>query len=174
MRLYDPTEGMILARMFYESWLDAVFYPTQKQKIQKHLSLKMYDKAVHMDIACYDVPQFYNDFVWAMRDAPAHVFGSIDIMSYFVSTLCTLLLTGIYMAAVNPWGILFVLVILLFSTFMQMQLNKHTLRKEEERKLYERKRDYINRVFYLAQYTQTLKMSRMSEKLYDGFKDAAA
>lgn len=171
--MFVPVVGTILARMFYEPWLDAVFYPLQKQKIQKQLSLKMYNKAVHLDIACYDDPQFYNDFVWAMRDAPAHVFGSIDTMSYFVSTLCTLVLTGTYMAAVNPLGILFVLVTLLFSTWMQMLLNKHTLRKEEERKLYERKRDYINRVFYLAQYTKDLKMSRMSEKLYDDFKDAA-
>ena len=77
------------------------------------------------------------------------------------------------MAAVNPWGILFVLGTLLFSTVMQMQLNKHTLHKEADRKLYERKRDYVNRVFYLAQYTKDLKMSRMSEKLYDDFRDAA-
>lgn len=62
---------------------------------------------------------------------------------------------------------------MLFSTLMQMRLNKHNLRREEERKLYERRRDYINRVFYLEQYTKDLKMSNMAEKLYEDFADAA-
>ena len=172
--MFVPVAGVVLLRMFYEPWLDAVFYPLQKEKIQKGLSLKLYDKAVHMDIACYDDPEFYNDFVWAMRDAPTHVFGSIDTMAYFATTTCTLLITGIYMVTADAWGILFVLATLLFSTLMQMRLNKHNLKREEERKLHERKRDYINRVFYLAQYTKDLKMSNMSEKLYEDFADAAA
>ncbi len=171
--MFIPVAGVILLRMFYEPWLDAVFYPIQKEKIQKGLSLRLYNKAVHMDIACYDDPEFYNDFVWAMRDAPTHVFGSIDTMAYFITTTCTLLITGIYMIAADAWGILFVFATLLFSTIMQMRLNKHNLRREEERKLYERRRDYINRVFYLAQYTKDLKMSNMAEKLYEDFADAA-
>ena len=171
--MFIPVVGVIFARMFYEPWLDAVFYPLQKEKIQKGLRLKMYSKAVHMDIAYYDDPAFYNDFVWAMRDAPTHVFGSVDTLSYCISTICTLLITGIYIAAVDAWGILFVFAALLFSTLMQLRLNKHTIHKEEERKLYERKRDYINRVFYLAQYTKDLKMSRMADKLYNDFTDAA-
>lgn len=171
--MFVPVVGVIFARMFYEPWLDAVFYPLQKEKIQKGLRLKMYNKAVHMDIAYYDDPAFYNDFVWAMQDAPTHVFGSVDTMSYCISTICTLLITGIYIAAVDAWGILFVFATLLFSTLMQLRLNKHTLHKEEERKLHERKRDYINRVFYLAQYTKDLKMSHMEDKLYTDFTDAA-
>lgn len=171
--MFIPVVGVIFARMFYEPWLDAVFYPLQKEKIQKGLRLKMYSKAVHMDIAYYDDPAFYNDFVWAMRDAPTHVFGSVDTLSYCISTICTLLITGIYIAAVDAWGILFVFAALLFSTLMQLRLNKHTIHKEEERKLYERKRDYINRVFYLAQYTKDLKMSHMADKLYTDFTDAA-
>lgn len=171
--MFVPVVGVIFARMFYEPWLDAVFYPLQKEKIQKGLRLKMYNKAVNMDIAYYDDPAFYNDFVWAMRDAPTHVFGSVDTLCYCISTICTLLITGIYIAAVDTWGILFVFTALLFSTLMQLRLNKHTIHKEEERKIYERKRDYINRVFYLAQYTKDLKMSRMADKLYNDFTDAA-
>ena len=33
--MFVPVVGVIFARMFYEPWLDAVFYPLQKEKIQK-------------------------------------------------------------------------------------------------------------------------------------------
>ena len=37
--MFVPVVGVIFARMFYEPWLDAVFYPLQKEKIQKGLRL---------------------------------------------------------------------------------------------------------------------------------------
>lgn len=42
-------------------------------RIKKEIHLKLYEKAVSMEIAKYDDSAFYNDFVWAMQKAPEHI-----------------------------------------------------------------------------------------------------
>ncbi|MFQ8600889.1 MAG: hypothetical protein ACLSAP_10115 [Oscillospiraceae bacterium] len=47
--------------------------PKAIEKINRRVRLMLYDKASQIDLGCYDDPQFYNDFVWAMSDATTRV-----------------------------------------------------------------------------------------------------
>ena len=53
--------------------VDAYISPRFNAKFKKAVDLTLYNKAVGMEISKYDNSEFYNDFVWAMQQAPSHI-----------------------------------------------------------------------------------------------------
>lgn len=45
------------------------YKPILQQKLELRLHAELFEKARSLDVACYDDPAFYNDFVWAMDEA---------------------------------------------------------------------------------------------------------
>ena len=40
-----------------------------QQKLRLKLHKELFIKAQKIDLSCYDDPEYYNDFVWAMQEA---------------------------------------------------------------------------------------------------------
>lgn len=150
-----------------DAWYWQYYNPLVKQKLHLKLHSELFEKAHTLDVACYDDPAFYNDFVWAMDESAtrsAEIIGDIGkLINRIVAgaTLFTLIFTIDYKVSV----ILIVNAVL--SVFINQYANKIGYEQEKEMKPLWRKRNYINRVYHLADHAKELRISRAHELMMD-------
>jgi len=143
--------------------------PKSNAKIKKAIHMKLYEKAVSMEISRYDDSEFYNDFVWAMQKAPEHVTAATDTFRIMLSKIVVALIAGGYIISTDALALVAVAVIMLASLITQYIINRWKLQREEELLPVSRQRDYVARVFYLADYVKDIKTSSISDKLERDF-----
>jgi len=170
--MFIPVTAVVVFNMLFFSWVEIKLFPKAEEKIHKEIRLTLYQKAAQMDMARYDDPAFYNDFVWAMQEAPTHVFAVLGTFSTVCSTVALIGVMGGYVIAADPVGLLFVAASLSVTLLLGFMQNKRMLMREEERVPVSRRADYIKRVFYLSDYAKDLRMGDMHEMLYDDFDES--
>lgn len=142
-----------------------VFKPWSKQKLDVRLQRELFLKAYRMDVACYDDPEFYNDFVWAMDEANKRSDEVIDDIGKLVtrivsmSTLITVMLTIDIPVAIAIFAAS-VLCVLINQTG-----NLWSFEQEKYWKPLYRVRNYINRVFQLQDHAKEIRTSRVTDLL---------
>ncbi len=150
-----------------DAWYWIYYQPLQKQKLSNRLNEELFCKAHSIDVACYDDPEFYNDFVWAMDEAGNRANELLNDIGKIVNRV---------VAAGTLFTLLFsidtvVAIILLISSSLSIVIyqigNKVSFEHEKEAKPLARKRDYINRVFHLPDYAKEIRTSRVSDLLLD-------
>ncbi len=159
-------------KLVAEPLVRAYIEPKATALIKKDIQLKLYEKAASMEIAKYDDSKFYNDFVWAMQKAPDHILAATNTCRTLFVKLTVVLVSGGYIVATDAMAFGVVALVLLSTFAAQSIMNAWKMKREEEVLPVSRKRDYINRVFYLADYVKDMKTSHISEKLEKDFRDS--
>ncbi len=159
--------GFYLIVWGLDAWYWQYYQPLQRQKLSNKLNGELFQKAHSLDVACYDDPEFYNDFVWAMDEAgnrANELLGDIGKMVNRVvagTTLFTLLFSIDTIVAI----------VLLASSLLSIVIyqigNKVSFEHEKEGKPLARKREYINRVFHLPDYAKEIRTSHVTDLFMD-------
>lgn len=149
-----------------------VIMPRGKVAVNKKMQKEIYDIASRMDLECYDNPNFYNDFVWAISESDKRSAAALDTIRVLLGTLTHVILSGAFLITLNWEGLFFVVLSLAGSMFFNLRLNKKSFALDLAIKPLQRKRDYVNRVFYLADYAKELRLNPMAGRLHRMFGEA--
>lgn len=168
-----PVALAVTIKITVSPFTGAYIGPRANAKMKQAIHMKLYEKAVSMDISRYDDSEFYNDFVWAMQKAPEHVTKAVDTFRGLVSRITVALIAGGYIIATDAMALWVVAIILISTILFQHMINLRKMKREEEMLPVSRKRDYANRVFYLADYVKDIKTSSISEKLEKDFYETS-
>lgn len=141
-----------------------------KEKIHKHIRMELFNKAVKLDLACYDNPGYYNDFVWSISEAANRVDQTLDYIMQLAGCITVAFTTGALFIMLNKTGLLFILTSFVLTMLINMSLNKLKYKMDAELIPKQRKRSYINRVFYLMDYAKEIRLSNISHKLKKDFQ----
>ena len=126
---------------------------------------ELFEKSHSIDLSCFDDPEFYNDFVWAMNECDKRATMVLDDMAGLISRV---------LASTSLFGLLFtidpiVTVILFVSSAISIGCrligNKVGYNHGKESNPLWRKRSYINRVYHLSDYAKELRISKADELL---------
>ena len=162
----------ILAYLF-----DRWYYCIQNLFLRYKLHLKMheelYQKSLSLDLACFDDPEFYNDFVWAMNESHGRANEVLDDVGKLInrvvasSSLISLFIT------IDP----IIALVLFFSSCVTIICNlvgnKISFEHSKESNPLWRKNSYINRVYHLSDYAKELRISRANDLLLKEYDDNA-
>ncbi|MCL2775526.1 MAG: ABC transporter ATP-binding protein/permease [Oscillospiraceae bacterium] len=166
--------GGMLVFLVVKNIIEANYTTSYKEKsikkISRKIQLDLYEKASKLDLACYDDPEFYNDFVWAMSEASTRIFTVLENCSDFLAAITSILLYGGLMINLNIAGLVFVACSFTLQFTVSFVINRQKFRLDNELKPLQRKQDYINRVFYLKDYVKEIRISDVKEKLYKDFE----
>lgn len=149
--------------------VNTIVKPKALEKINRAARLALYEKAVAIDLKCYDDPEFYNDFVWAMGDVTDRIAKVMDTTMRFLGAIAGIAVTGGYILTADWLGIVMAAVSFVLTLVFGARLNKLQFKLDSRLKPLQRKRDYINRVFFLGDYTKEVRLSGVKEKLYEDF-----
>lgn len=155
--------------------LDSIYYqsvePKGKELLYQKIRMDLYGKAISTDLANYDDPVYYNDYVWSANDAHNRIDATINN----IRTICksvTVIITSIsFFLFVDKVGLMFVLVSFILTLIVSMITNKIGYKMRMELNEKDRKRIYLKRLFYLADYAKELRLYSIKERFFRNFSD---
>lgn len=172
------TAGMILLLLLHQL-ISATYFYWATIKIKPILYHKLrkciYKKAQEVDLACYDNPDYYNEFILSTTQADQCVDRFYEDSYYLTRYTTCLLIDFIYLSVNSKMSLLVVLI----CFFIKLWASKKYYKLSGQRKINvnycERKRAYQHRVFYLQDYAKELKLHKeMQAKLMQDFEECNA
>lgn len=145
--------------------------PNGMEKIYKAFREKLYVKAKEMDLACYDDPEFYNDYVFVIENAPSQISGVINTISELIGNIFMLFILGGFVLFYDSVSVVFVATSFIASFMLRFSLTKASFLLEKELTPLRRKIDYIKRVFYLPDFAKEIRLSNIKDRLQEEYID---
>ncbi len=158
----------LLFQVFHQ-WYWMVYNPKVREKLHIAMHSDMFRQAVEIDLAKYDEPAFYNDFIWAMDKSFSHAIGVMEDTGKLINRIvASFTLTGVILSVdtTMTFIIFAVAAIVIGLTFWG---NKINVKYYDALNPIERKGNYIKRVFMLPDYAKELRITRVSENLFDEY-----
>lgn len=143
-------------------------------KVDAGIRKVIFEHAQKMDLVYYETPKFYTDFVWAASQADEKLGDMFYSWSVFVARLGDILFFGGFMLVTDKTLILFAVAAIIIRLVFNTLIVKRRYKMRVEEKPHERERDYITRVFYLADYAKEIRLSDMHKTLFKRLKDTMA
>lgn len=154
----------VVIGMFFNSWLHEKYEQKVLPNMKRRMKQILYTKAKSVDLEYYDDPEYYNNFIFSISESSNQIEHTFTLINKMVSAVSTFILTGIFFLSEDILSLLFILVIFISSYIMSQIENKLNFNIRILRNQHERRRDYINRIFYLADYAKEI---RVNTKLND-------
>ncbi len=148
-----------------------VILPVIDRRLRAKMHAEMYRKAQSLDIACYDDPDFYNEFVWAMRESDNHALAvlssAFNVINRVISTtaITALLLT------INVWMGIIMFLGILISFLVDYIADRVWVKTDWRINPLWRREDYILRTFYLPEYAKEMRTTRTPAMLERDFDE---
>ncbi len=156
--------------LFY-AWYYQYYQPIVDKKLQHRMHEELFRHALKMDLACYDDPKFYNDYVWAMDESKGRACQVLGDTANIIEYLIGITTLSALMMQVD----IVVGLILFFGALGSMAasqfVNKLYFKMNERLKPLLRKNSYVNRVYHLSDYAKELRISSAGENLQKIYSD---
>lgn len=151
---------------YYKQCALPKYTPVLCQAFRMHI----YEHTKDLDLACYSDTDFYQKFILAMEESDACINRYLESVELFSAHCLKLLLSIVFCLVLNPVLLLVPIAALPLELWLSEKQNKHTVASRMERVPYEQKREYQNRIFYLADYAKDLRLNpHMQEKCRQDF-----
>lgn len=158
---------------FYDSW----YSKSYSSLLQKKLHLKMHEelfvKARSLDIAYFDDPEFYNDFVWAMNESDRRAIYVMNTVRGFCYQIVSFATSFTLILSVKPTAAIIVLASSIFSVICSFMSNKVNFAHRKEGNPLWRKHGYLNRVYHLPDYAKEIRVSHANDLLLKEYDETA-
>jgi len=154
----------------FSKWRLETYYPKVVLIHNEHLQSELFKKARELDLGCYDDPEFYNDFVWAIHKADsrvAYVMGTIEL--FLNCLISSVVILGV-LIAMDAIVALALIASIVLNFFVKNKLNKLRYNRDLELNPIRRKLDYIGRVFYLQDYAKELRQGGIAAHLQGDYR----
>ena len=148
-----------------------IWYKKQQLKLQVKIHGSMFEKVRSLDLACYDDPDFYNDYVWAMNESDVRATEIIKSIHRTVSQLTSVSSLIALIAATNPFILIVISVSVAVTVATDMAGQKIGLKQNEENLPINRRIDYLKRVFSFPDYAKEIRLSDVKDLLIAKFRD---
>ena len=144
-----------------------VIKPNLHHKLNQGIHTELFRKTREIDVACYDDPEFYNDFVWAMDEASSRAIKILEDLTRMTARLMALITILGTLAAAKLDAVIIIVCcgVGVVNCIVNHFGNKTYYAQEKERKPLSRKQSYINRVYHLPDYAKEIRISRADDLL---------
>lgn len=155
--------------------LDSIYFqsvePKGKELLYRKIRMELYEKAVRTDLSNYDDPVYYNEYVWSANDARNRIDATINNIRNLCKALTVIVTSVSFFLFVDKLGLLFVLVSFVSTLIVSMIVNKIRFRMKMELNEKDRKRIYLKRLFYMADYAKEMRLYAIKERFFREFAD---
>lgn len=162
---------MLLIYVFHEAFYNFI-RPRTQQELHEKMHSQLFRKVMDIDLACYDDPKFYNEYVWVMNQFEGEVMDVAFDVSKFINRILSSAVVLTLVATIDIAVVIAIAFAVLLSVAIKYSRIKVEYEKSEALKPSERKSGYVGRVFYMADYAEEIRMSDVSEILDNDFEEA--
>ena len=142
-----------------------IINPILENKLRYRMHSELYRKAQDMDLACYDDPDFYNQFVWAMRESDSRAIAVVRALWNIVNRIISATAISALLLSINVWMGLLMMAGVVITLVVDYMGNRLWLRVMEKMNPLWRRENYITRVFNLSDYAKEMRTSRVGDMM---------
>ncbi len=144
----------------------------ENKKVYRLLNEQIFRKACQVDVECYENPKFYDNYKRATDVINNDMSMSFSwCAGHLVSSLVTGVSLAVYICTVDP-KILFFLSGMILYIISQSYRNKLEYRKDREMTSNNRKKDYVQRVVFLKDFSKDMRTSGIYNVMKTRFVNA--
>lgn len=139
--------------------------PKLKPVLYRSFRMYLYGRMKELDLKCYDQTDFYQKFILATEESDACIDRFLETAELCCANGVRLVLYTGYCLVADPVILLVPVLFLPLELWLARRENSCSVASRMERMPYEQKREYQNRVFYLAEYAKDFRLNpAMQEK----------
>ncbi len=163
--------GFSLITYLFYVWYRNRYSPKIRQTLHLKMQEVLFDKARSLDLACYDDPKFYNDFVWATNESDGRASGIMDDIGNLIARIITTLTVIGVLLTIDIAIVIIILAVVGLSAAIDLWRKKVEFKLNNELVPEQRKADYITRVYSLPDYSKEIRLSHAGELMVDGYTE---
>lgn len=153
--------------------LQNVFY-VRLVKVSGQIQRELMDKAQKIDLECYDIPEYYDDFVIAASQSEEMVTKAVTSIARIAASAISMLIAGTMIMTVNPIVAVFPVIGFIINIITRFMITRLEYQYSVEKAKIGRKADYSKRVFYQPEYAKEIKLTGIEEALMEQYDEAIA
>ena len=142
-----------------------ILSPILDNKLRYRMHAELYRKAGRMDLACYDDPDFYNQFVWAMRESDNRAIAVVRALWNIVNRIISATAISALLLSINVWMGILMLTGVVITLVVEYFGNRLWIRVMEKMNPLWRREGYITRVFNLSDYAKEMRTSGVGDMM---------
>ncbi len=135
---------------------------------------ELMSKAQMIDLKCYDIPDYYDDFVIAASQSEEMSRKAIMSVASIASNVLAMLIAGTMIFTINPTVAIFPVIGFIINIITRFIITKLEYQYSLEKQRIGRKADYSKRVFYQPEYAKEIKLTGIEEALIEQYDEAIA
>ncbi|MDR0948434.1 MAG: hypothetical protein LBM69_02805, partial [Lachnospiraceae bacterium] len=135
--------------MIGDSWFQSKIQLQSLIRLKKTFRDILYQKAKEVDLDCYDNQDYYNQFVLALQESDKQIDRLCQILRQITSSVTTFALNGIFFLVEDIFSFVFALLMFVIFHTINQQFNRINVKIRLSKNPAQRRRDYVNRTFYL-------------------------
>lgn len=152
-------------------WTNYILHVSSKNVLKK-LNNKIFDKAITLDVECYESPEFYDKYQRATNVLAWGMFDSVcAAVSYIISSVVTLCLVIGTVTSIDPAYLIFLLPVVLVFV-IETAKSKLVYKRDLEMTTNNRIKAYIQRTVFLKDFSKDMRTSNIFAVLMYRFKNA--
>lgn len=164
--------AFVMLGLLFNAFLFQKLQQKAQPKIKQAIKQMMFNKAKEIDLACYDNPEFYNDYVLSVSEVDNQIGRIFTLITNLCTGLVSIVLSGAFFIGNDPISFIFIAISFAASLWSGKALNKLNFRIRNEKNPHERKLGYVNRVFYLNDYAKEVRLNtEVSDELLKDFDE---
>lgn len=143
------------------------FREKDELKISQALQFDVYERAAKIDLINYDNTNFFDDYIWNVRDVKGRFLGTYGSIISIITATVGIILYGGFIISADIFGIVLISITIITQYFLNRKSNKINYQKTMDLRPIGRVRDYVKRVFYMNDYASELRMGNINSKFFD-------
>ena len=165
--------GIIVACEIFTNIFYELFVHREREKLDLGIQSMFYKKAAELDLARYDDPGYYSDFILSIENTADNLRSILNLVRGYVEQVISFAAVATIMLTIDP----ICLVIVLVSVTLFIPVGKYTgslqTKRREATTEKHRRADYFARVFYLPDYASEIRTSGVYPLLRKRFNESA-
>lgn len=138
----------------------------------ENLHLKMFEKALDVELECYENPEFYNRYTKAASQIKGKAFSVINMIPELLISFVTMIFLSVKAISIDKFSIIFSLIPIFSTYYIGKKMNCLKYDAYQEGIIYERQKGYVLRTVYLQDYAKEIRLSNIFNVLMKYFNDA--
>ena len=148
------------------------FVCTRMKYFYKNMNDRIFEKAVKVDMACYENPEFYNIYKRATEVvANAHFLEFAFHFASIIANAFTGIFLIIYIISID-YKLLFILLLAVVVVIASTVKGKIEVVRDKEMTSHKRSKDYVKRTVFLKDFAKDMRTSGIYEVMHSRFKTA--
>lgn len=164
--------GLALWHTFCAGWnlvWNRYFSPVFRRKISEQLKFQLFYKIQKVELAQYDNPEFYNDYLYAIRNNSSYIIESYLSFLKFLNKVVNFISIFSLFISLDLTITILIFAISILSMILNSKMRKIEFQWNEKQVPISHRLSYIDKVLLTNEYALQLRTSRLGSNLIDLF-----